>query len=222
MSSLRILLRSLAVAGLSVALIAPASVARAEPTPAELTKQIEKSSTELERIVESYNKLSEEIKANKATAATLQAKIGPLQAQAEQSRADVGALATTAYKTGGLRTAEALLQPGGSDAVMERLGTLSQLTRQRQQTIAGFTSDQRKLIDEKTRLDASLAREAAQAKQLAAGKKKIEADLDRLYALRRQAYGRATEAPENAYTALAVPPIIWLWPSISFCSPSRV
>ncbi|MEU5530989.1 NlpC/P60 family protein [Micromonospora chersina] len=207
MSSLRILLRSLAVAGLSAALLAPASVARAEPTPAELTKQIEKSSTELERIVESYNKLNEEIKANKATAATLQAKIGPLQEQAERSRADVAALAATAYKTGGMRTARALLEPGGAATLPDRLGTLDQLTRQRQQTIDGFTDSQRRLIDQKTRLDATLAREAAQAKQLIAGKKKIEADLARLYELRRQAYGRATEAPAKSSSAGSAPAI---------------
>ncbi|MGW5668673.1 NlpC/P60 family protein [Micromonospora sp. NPDC003776] len=198
MSSLRMLLRALAVAGLSAALIAPASVARATPTPAELTKQIEKSSTELERIVESYNKLNEEIKANKATAATLQTRIGPLQAQTEQSRAEVGLLAATAYKTGGLRTAQALLEPGASTTLPERLGALDQLSRQRQATINGFTENQRQLIDQKTRLDATLARQAAQAKQLAAGKKKIEADLARLYQLRRQAYGRATEAPTRS------------------------
>ena len=207
MSSLRILLRSLAVAGLSAALLAPASVARAEPTPAELTKQIEKSSTELERIVESYNKLNEEIKANKATAAGLQAKIGPLQEQAERSRADVGAIAATAYKTGGMRTVQALLEPGGPATLPDRLGTLDQLTRQRQQTIAGFTDTQRQLIDQKTRLDATLAREAAQAKQLVAGKKKIEADLARLYELRRQAYGRATETPAKSSSAGSAPAI---------------
>ncbi|PWU49381.1 glycoside hydrolase [Micromonospora globispora] len=207
MSSLRMLLRTLAVVGLSATLIAPASVARAEPTPAELTKQIEKSSTELERIVESYNKLNEEIKANKATAAKLQAQIGPLQAQAEQSRADVAALAATAYKSGGLRTTEALLEQGGASSLTERLGTLDQLTRQRQQTIDGFTANQRKLIDQKTRLDATLAREAAQARQLAAGKKKIETDLKRLYELRRQAYGRATEAPTRASSGGTAPAI---------------
>ncbi|MFI7429764.1 NlpC/P60 family protein [Micromonospora sp. NPDC049836] len=207
MSSLRILLRSLAVAGLSAVLLAPASVARAEPTPAELTKQIEKSSTELERIVESYNKLNEQIKANKATAASLQARIGPLQAQAERSRADVGLLAATAYKTGGMRTAQALLEPGGSTSLPERLGALDQLSRQRQQTIDGFTTDQRKLIDQKSQLDTTLARQAAQAKQLTAGKKKIEADLARLYQLRRQAYGRATEAPSSAGSAGSPPAI---------------
>ncbi|KAB1915089.1 C40 family peptidase [Micromonospora sp. AMSO31t] len=207
MSSLRILLRSLAVAGLSATLLAPATVARAEPTPAELTKQIEKSSTELERIVESYNKLNEEIKANKATAARLQARIGPLQEQAERSRADVGAIAATAYKTGGMRTMQALLDPGGAATLPDRLGTLDQLTRQRQQTITGFTESQRQLIDQKTRLDATLAREAAQAKQLVAGRKKIEGDLARLYELRRKAYGRATEAPTRSSSAGNAPAI---------------
>ncbi|MET7970456.1 NlpC/P60 family protein [Micromonospora sp. NPDC005305] len=207
MSSLRILLRSLAVAGLSATLLAPATVARAEPTPAELTKQIEKSSTELERIVESYNKLNEEIKANKATAARLQARIGPLQEQAERSRADVGAIAATAYKTGGMRTMQALLDPGGAATLPDRLGTLDQLTRQRQQTITGFTESQRQLIDQKTRLDATLAREAAQAKQLVAGKKKIEGDLAGLYELRRKAYGRATEAPARSSSAGSAPAI---------------
>ncbi|SBT46483.1 C40 family peptidase [Micromonospora auratinigra] len=207
MSSLRILLRALAVAGLSAALVAPASVARAEPTPAELTKQIEKSSTELERIVESYNKLNEEIKTNKATSATLQARIGPLQELAERSRADVGLLAVTAYKTGGMRTARALLEPEGSASLPERLGALDQLSRQRQATISGFTDNQRKLIDQKTRLDTTLARQAAQAKQLAAGKKKIETDLAKLYQLRRQAYGRATEAPARSSSAGSAPAI---------------
>ncbi|MBM0236754.1 C40 family peptidase [Micromonospora sp. ATA32] len=195
MSFLRILLRSLAIAGLSAALVAPASVARAEPSVAELTKQIEKSSTELERVVESYNKLNEDIRSNKATAARLQARIGPLEAQTEQSRADVGELAVSAYKTGGLRTAEALLEHGGSSTLMERLGTIGQLTRQRQERINGFTTNQRKLLGEKARLDVTLAREAAQARELSAAKKKIEKDLARLYEMRRQAYGRATEAP---------------------------
>ncbi|MFG1653544.1 NlpC/P60 family protein [Micromonospora sp. NPDC049275] len=195
MSSLRTLLRTAMLAGLSAALIAPTAVAHAEPSPADLTRRIETSSAELERIVESYNKLAEDIKVNKTAAARLQARIGPLEQQAEQSRADVAALANTAYKSGGLRTADALLRPGGSVALLDRLGTLDQLTRQRQERISGFTDNQRRLLDEKTRLDATLARQAAQARELAAGKKRIESDLAKLYELRRQAYGTATEKP---------------------------
>ncbi|SIN16349.1 NlpC/P60 family protein [Micromonospora cremea] len=195
MSSLRNLLRTVALAGMSAALIAPTAVAHAEPSPADLTRRIETSSAELERVVESYNKLTEEIKTNKTAAARLQARIGPLEQQAEQSRADVAELANTAYKSGELRTADALLRPGGSAALLDRLGALDQLTRQRQERISGFTASQQRLLDEKRRLDATLTRQAAQARQLAAGKKQIERDLAKLYELRRQAYGAPTERP---------------------------
>ncbi|MBQ0893494.1 NlpC/P60 family protein [Micromonospora purpureochromogenes] len=205
MSSLRMLVRTLTVAGLTAALIAPSSVARAEPSTAELTARIEKSSTELERVVESYNKLNEEIKANKKAAAALHARIGPLEEQTARSRADVGHMAVTAYKTGGLRTAQALLEPGGSVSLLDRLSTIDRLTRERQDRIAGFTTSQRKLVDEKNRLDATLAREAAQARSIANTRKKIERDLAHLYELRRAAYGRATEAPSPRPAARSAP-----------------
>ncbi|MGV9215376.1 NlpC/P60 family protein [Micromonospora sp. RB23] len=195
MSSLRTLLRSVALVGLTAALIAPTAAAYAEPSPADLTRRIETSSAELERVVESYNKLTEDMKVNKAAVARLQARIGPLEQQAEQSRADVAALANSAYKSGGLRTADALLRPGGSTALLDRLGTLDQLTRQRQERISGFTDTQRRLLDEKKRLDATVARQTAQARELAAGRTRIEKDLAELYELRRQAYGAATERP---------------------------
>ncbi|MEU1586165.1 NlpC/P60 family protein [Micromonospora sp. NPDC005710] len=203
MSSLRNLLRTVALVGMSAALIAPTAVARAEPSPADLTRRIETSSAELERVVESYNKLREEIKTNEAAVARLQTRIGPLEQQVEQSRADVAKLASTAYKSGGLRTADALLRAGGSTALLDRLGTIEQLTRQRQERISGFTADQQRLLDEKSRLDATVTRQAAQARQLAAGKKQIEQDLAKLYELRRQAYGAATERPRSKTLAEA-------------------
>ncbi|KXK58295.1 glycoside hydrolase [Micromonospora rosaria] len=195
MSSLRDLLRPLVAAGLVAALVVPASPASAEPTVAELTRQIDKSSTELARVVETYNELREKIKENERVAAGLQARIAPLEEQTARSRADVGEIAVTAYKTGGLQTVDALLSPGGSGSLAERLGTLDQLTRQRQARIAGFTANQRRLVEQQRSLDTTLARQAAQAKQVAAGKKKIEKDLARLYELRRTAYGAATEKP---------------------------
>ncbi|WP_328851775.1 NlpC/P60 family protein [Micromonospora globbae] len=195
MPSLKNLLRTLAITGLSAALVAPAAAAHAEPSPADLNRRIERSSAELERVVESYNRLREDMKANKAAVDRLQARIAPLERQTEQSRADVGEIAVTAYKTGGLRTADALLRPGGSAALLDRLGTIDHLTRERQERIAGFTSRQRELVAEKARLNKVLARQDAQARALATTKSRIERDLARLYELRRQAYGRATEAP---------------------------
>lgn len=196
MSSLRNTLRALAVAVVSATLLAPAVPARAEPSPAELTRRIENSSAKLEHVVEAYNKLREEIKANQAAVARVQNRIGPLEQETERSRADVGEMAVTAYKTGSnLTTADALLRPGGADTLLDRLGMLDQLTRQRQAKITNFTGNQRRLLDEKTRLEVTLGRQAAQAREMTAAKKRIERDLAELYELRRQAYGRATEKP---------------------------
>ncbi|GLY24878.1 NlpC/P60 family protein [Micromonospora sp. NBRC 101691] len=206
-SSLRILLRSLVIGGLATVLLAPASVVRAEPTPAELTRRIDRTSIELERVVESWNKLNEDIKANRAAVAKLTTRIGPLERQVAQGRADVDRYAVTAYKTGGLGTTEVLLRTGDRSALLARLGTLDQVTKRREQQVAGFGADRRKLVDAKTRLEATLARQAAQSRELAAGKKRIERDLSRLYELRRQAYGAATEKPTRPATRPKTPAV---------------
>jgi cell wall-associated NlpC family hydrolase len=177
---------------MSAALVAPSTVARAEPSPAELTDRIEKSSTELEKVVESYNKLKEDMKATKAASVKLSAQMGPLEKEAGQAEAQMGDLATTAYKTGGLRTAGALLDRGSGGTLLSRLGTLDKLARERQQQVAGFDETRRRYQAEKTRLDTTMARQNAQAKQLEAGKKKIEGELSKLYEMRRKAYGSAT------------------------------
>ncbi|MFV2102727.1 NlpC/P60 family protein [Micromonospora sp. LOL_024] len=208
MSSLTHTLRALTAAAFSLALVVPATVARAEPSPAELTRRIEKSSTELERVVESHNELREKIKENRTAVERLESRIGPLEQQTERSRADVGEMAVTAYKTGNLGTVDALLHGGDSTTVLDRLGTLDHLTRQRQATIAGFTADQRRLLDEKTRLDVTLNRQAAQSRELASAKQRIERDLARLYELRRQAYGRAAERPTNQASNAADAPAV--------------
>jgi len=192
LSSVRILLRTLVVAGLSAALVAPMSAARAEPSASELTQQINKASVELEKVVESYNKLNEEIKEGKAAVATLSARLGPLEQQTEQSRAEVAQLANRAYKLGGLSNANALLARGDAQTLVSRLGALEQLARDQDRRIAGATETQRQYLDQKARIDATLARQTAQAKQVAASKKRIETELARLYQMRRAAYGSET------------------------------
>nr|MDT0658444.1 NlpC/P60 family protein [Micromonospora sp. DSM 115978] len=196
MSSARKLLRTLVLTGISVVLVAPAAAAHAQPSESELTARITKSSVELEKIVESYNRLNEEIKQTKASAAELSVKLGPLEEQLEQRRAEVGLLAAEAYKTGGLTAADALLHPGGDDLVA-RLGTVDHLIRKRERQIADFDVAQRELADQKAVLDSTLAKQTAQAKEIANGKKKIEADLAKLYDLRREAYGSPTVASSN-------------------------
>ena len=192
LSSVRILLRALVVGGLSAALIVPGAAAHAEPSAAELTQQINKSSARLERIVESYNRVNEEIKETRQAAEKIEAEIGPLEQDVARARTEVRQIATTAYTGGpGLSTANLLLG-GDQDDLVTRLGLLDHLMRDRQQTITEFNQSQRDLLDRRAELENTLARQQAQKKQLAEGKKEIEADLEELYELREKAYGSAT------------------------------
>ena len=199
MSPARNLLRALVLTGLSVVLVAPAAAAQAQPSTAELTKRIDKASVELEKVVESYNLLNEEIKATKASVAELGSKLGPLEEQLEEHRSEIGLLAARSYKQGNLSTASALLQPGGTEDLVDRLGTIDHLIRDRERQLAGFDAAQRDYTEQKAKLDATLARQTAQAKELGSGKKKIEAELDKLYEMRTAAYGSPTNAG-SAYT----------------------
>ncbi len=193
MSSIRKRLPALAVAAILAALVAPVTPAQAEPSPAELTRRIEKASTELEQVVEAHNTLAEDLKANKATLARLTAQLGPLEEQVAQHRAEANQLAVAAYKTGELGTATALLSPDDSTTLVNRLTTVDQLARERQKRITAFTNDQRQLLAQRSRVEATVEKANAQARGLASSRKRIERDLADLYELRRQAYGRATE-----------------------------
>jgi cell wall-associated NlpC family hydrolase len=188
------LLRVLVPAGAAIALIAPATAARADPSATEIQQQINKSSARLENTVEQYNKANEQLTASKAASKALAAKIDPLRRRVAQAQSGVAELAATAYKKGQVGAVDALLGAGSTDGFLNRLSTLDQLARSRQETVAGFTAVQRRYEGEKKALDDVLAGQTAQAKQLAERKSNIKKDLDKLYEMRRKAYGSATSS----------------------------
>lgn len=206
MSSNRKGLPTIAVAAMSVVLVAPGVPARADPSPAELTRRIEKASAELARIVEAYNTLAADLEANQAALARLAARLGPLERQVERNRAEVNQLAVTAYKTGDLGPATVLLRPDDATVLLDRLTTVDRLAQERRKRITAFANDQRQLLEERIRLDAAVEQATARARGLTNTRGRIERDLAELYELRRQAYGRATERPaDSAQKAPSVP-----------------
>ena len=70
-----------AVLGGALAVLAPASAAQAEPSLDSIEKQIDTKSASLEKVVEQYNKVNEELKATQRQAAAVSEKIKPLQAE---------------------------------------------------------------------------------------------------------------------------------------------
>jgi cell wall-associated NlpC family hydrolase len=196
------LLRTLLIGFAAVAIVAPATAAYAAPPPASLQQQIDKASADLEKIVEQYNKVNEQLKATKAEADQLQAQVGPLLDSLERASATVNQIAASAYKGGGVSTVTALLSSGSPTTFMEELSSLNQIARSQQKQIDGYTQTKAQYDARKKQLDDLLAQETAQQKDLAAQKTKIEADLKNLYDLRTQAYGSAT----NTSTSTAPKP----------------
>jgi cell wall-associated NlpC family hydrolase len=186
------LLRALVPAAVALGLAVSASAASAEPSTTELTQQIEKQSAQLEKVVEAYNKLTEQTKATKSASAAVEAKLDPLEQNLASAQAKVGELAVAAYKTGPLTTASALLED--DDAFLPRLVALDRLAQERTNEVATYDATRTRLTTERAHLRSVQAKQDAQVKQLAASKKKIQADLKDLYAKRTQAYGSATSS----------------------------
>ena len=187
----RTLVRALLIGIASVGIVVPATVASAAPAPADLQKQIDDASNNLEKIVEQYNRVTEDLKATAAAQAALATQMAPLQAGMDAAYSAVQDIAVKAFKGAPMSTGMALLQAGSPTDLVEQLGTLDELGKQRRTEISGYEQA-------KSKYD-------VQKKQLDAQKTKINGDLQHLYDLRTQAYGRPTDPPSRSN---ATPPAV--------------
>ncbi len=205
------LLRAVLAGATAVAVMAPATAALADPTLAQIEQQIETKSNEVEKVIEAYNKVNEDLKVTQAALAELTAKMQPLQVNVDKAQANVGEIAMAAYRTGsGLRTVSLLLSAGSSDAFVDQLATLEQLSRNQRRDIAAFTDAKKGFDAEKKRLDELLAAQNAQKTDLETKKTKIEGDIAQLEVLQKKAIaaGRRTVAANSNGTTTVAPPSV--------------
>jgi cell wall-associated NlpC family hydrolase len=180
------------VAVLAVAIAgSTATAAHAAPSSSEIQKKIDKASDALEDITESYNKMNISLKKTIADEKALADSLVPARAALKVASAQVGTIAASAYMSGQVGTMNVLFD--GPDGLMDRMSILEQMSRSRQRDISTYTATTQNYADRQAALKATQAKQAATAKQLAEGKKKIESDLKKLYAMRTAAFGKATE-----------------------------
>lgn len=186
-SPLRIVLAS--VMATVLVLVLPGNQAHAEPTLQELEAQIRKVWAEAEPLIEEYNGIHEQYKANKAKQAELEKKLAPLQTQIELARARIGVIAAEVYMGGEMNAFNSVLSSGSPEILADRLVMLEQLAMVEEQQLRAV----QELIDEydrqKAPIDALVETLAKQDADLAARKKAIEARLAELQELRQKAYG---------------------------------
>ncbi|MDI1464383.1 NlpC/P60 family protein [Catellatospora sp. KI3] len=183
----RIAVRLLAPAAALIGLAATGTPAHAQPSATDLRKQISAKSTQLERVVESYNKLDSQLKTARSRVAELERDLGPLQQRADAAHRNVAAIAVTAYQTGRLDSWNALLAGGGRDATLARLKTLDQLATDQQEQVTAAHDAAADQFRTKGELDQQIKDLTSRAAAIATQRKGIEAELRKLQQLRRQA-----------------------------------
>jgi peptidoglycan DL-endopeptidase CwlO len=189
-----------------LAFLAPATAVQADPSLETIERRIAVESDRLERVVEQFNKTTEELKASLASSAVLAKSVEPLAAELATESKRIGELAALAYKGGAFVEISAVLTADDPTVVVDRLTTLNQITKYEQAQIARFTDVKARHDAQATRLNELIADQTAKRKSLIAQRAKINADLAKLYELRRKAYGAAQARAGQA--KLAAPPYV--------------
>jgi cell wall-associated NlpC family hydrolase len=174
--------------------VAPGVTAHADPTIAELEKQIDDQWNQLEPTIEKYNQVHSSLKVNQVKAAALQKKLNPLQLQVDLALSRVSAIATQMYKGGQASMVNALLAGGSPGSLADRLTTLDQMARRQREQINNVVTARDKYAADKKPLDDLVKTLAEQDADLAARKKTIEKKINDLQQLRIKVYGSTTGA----------------------------
>ncbi|WP_371687330.1 NlpC/P60 family protein [Micromonospora sp. KC723] len=160
-------------------LVAPAHAA---PSPEEIEAAIDKQWEQLEPTIEQYNKVRAQLKQDRKKAEELQKKIEPLALQTELALNRVGDMASRYYMTGPSQEIGALLVSAKPDTLTEQLTYLDRLAAQERRDLQVVIDARAKFDAEKQKLDALIALEVKQEKELAAKKNQINAEIKRLQA----------------------------------------
>ena len=193
------------VGAAAVAVLAPTTAALADPTPAQVQAQIDKGNSDVELIVEQFNKVNDDLTATQASLAALETKLAPLQTSMDAASANVDKIAATAYRTSGsLQTWALLLSDQSSGTFVDQLATLRQISASQRHQIDTYTATKKTFDAEKKRLNDLLAAQTAQKADLVAKRTTIEGDIARLDALQKKLTAQAT-ANHKATTTPTAP-----------------
>jgi cell wall-associated NlpC family hydrolase len=166
-----------------------ASTAHADPTPQEIEAQIDEIWRDLAPVIEAHNATRIELAEMREDAEVLAERIAPLQLRVDVAMAEVSEIAVQAFKGGNASALNALLTSGSPYTFAEQLTVLDQLAKVRQQQIAKVLESKEEYEAQKEPLDRLVAELAEREKELAEKAEEIDAEIDRLQALRLQAYG---------------------------------
>lgn len=159
----------------------------ADPSKGSTEQRIAAAEEQLEIVIEQFNGLREEMRANQRRLDLLNAEIARLERALAEREARVAVLAATAYRTNNLRSlvaVEALLGAAARQDLVEPLIVLDRLAHDQRAAIAELTATRKRLTDARRSVLAVTAAQRAQERQLTVRRQQIETELARLDRMR--------------------------------------
>ncbi|MGH2600363.1 MAG: NlpC/P60 family protein [Dehalococcoidia bacterium] len=163
--------------------------AAAEPSKEELKAQIDKAGKQLTVIVEKYNQAREKLKGTKRKAAKLNKKLAPLQTKVDSLYEETGKIAKAAYKGGNANVVDAVISGGSPSTLVDQLSTLDVLATKQNKQIRALNLAKGDLDEKKSAIDSLLGKQRKLESELAAKKKKIQSEVNRLKSTYEKAFG---------------------------------
>ncbi|GHJ50423.1 hypothetical protein Cs7R123_77650 [Catellatospora sp. TT07R-123] len=159
-------------------------VAHAEPSRADLDREIRKKSDQLEVIVEKYHALHEDLLTTQTQTDVLQRQIDPLQREITARRGAIGRLADAGYRATRSMSLTLLLDAGSTRQILDRLLLMNEYTLHQQREIESLAQTSQRWDTAKRTLDALLTQQREQRRQLATQRTAIESSITELRTLR--------------------------------------
>jgi peptidoglycan DL-endopeptidase CwlO len=181
-------LRALCSAVLGVALAGLPSVAWANPSPHDLSRQLDAASQQLETVVEQYNSTQVRLAGTQAQRDALLARMAPVERAMAALEDQVGRYSAGLYEHAG-GSISALIAAGSPDDLLDQLTMLDHVSSVAHRQIEALSSERRAYEAQRRDLDTVLAQQQAQQADLAAKKTRIEAQITSLSQLRYMLYG---------------------------------
>ena len=112
--------------------------AYADPTPADIDRDMAAASQRLETVVEQYNTAQENLRATQAQLSALDVELAPLAAQLDGLAQQVARIATSAYKSAGAGPLSSLLSAGSPATFLDQLTMLDHISREQARDLAAL------------------------------------------------------------------------------------
>jgi cell wall-associated NlpC family hydrolase len=172
-----------------------ATPSHAAPSVTEIEKQIDVAWNQLEPTIEKDNATRQDLAAKKKQADALAKKIEPLQLHVELAMGRVSEMAVRAYKGDKSSAINAILTTNSPTMLADQLTVLDQFARRQQHEVQAVVDLKEKYAAQKAPLDTLVAQLTRTEADLAAKKKQIDAEINRLQKLRLQVYGSGGAGP---------------------------